>query len=714
MLGMRLRGGRLAWLLGLLGLARPALAHGKHHFGDGALIWPHGVVSHLADVNQHYLVYACQVNHTCPFSRYCVVDENFDFTFTRRSNCSCNRKDVQWDRDDHLPGVIRQKRGCELCLHKALWPPDAHDMVGASFLFIASLMSGAVGIGGGGLAVPILVIAMGFHVKEAVPLSHVGVFGSVFAQNLINVPRRHPLTDARPLVDAEVALLLMPCMLLGHSIGVLIGPALPEEWLETIAVIVLLIAAFKTTRSAFKAFIKEVEAGERVPTLTWCAESIQRCGDERVLPADAAVHMDLLGPTTPIFARTTTDAHPPPTAAPTADTGGAPELEPACAESTPRAPAADESRHDRPSTDHILLPRSTLRSDAAVCATADAADDDTAASAVESGSRPLIAGSAAHEELAGDLIFLAHAPRAFVRERLAAAPLRALVDGAIVDGRPAAGHELLGTPPSGDTSKERVVVVVREFPQPVDGGRVLLLLLIWILFAAQYRLDASDWRDAFTGAGHPRCGDDGMMACLYQLLPFVTLRALLYVGILAVGVVAFRMTLASQRQREAYRLPVLPGDMQWTLERTVGTQAMALLVGSIAGLLGLGGGELMAPLLVHLGMLPEVVSAVNAFIIFFTAAADLEHYSDMGVLQLYADTITRPGYVVLAILVSFLGAILGRVGATRLVARFAHPSVLIFLLGVTLLLSAVLLVGRVIYREQQEVRLRSADLACTY
>ena len=134
----------------------------------------------------------------------------------------------------------------------------------------------------------------------------------------------------------------------------------------------------------------------------------------------------------------------------------------------------------------------------------------------------------------------------------------------------------------------------------------------------------------------------------------------------------------------------------------------------LRGLLGLGGGELMAPLLVHLGMLPEVVSAVNAFIIFFTAAADLEHYSDLGVLQLYADTVTRPGYVVLALTVGFIGSFIGRVAATRIVARFAHPSILIMLLGVTLLLSAVLLVGRLIVRAEQQVSLRSHDLYCAY
>ena len=30
----------------------------KYH-ADGSLIWPHGVVSHLADTNQHYLVCKC-------------------------------------------------------------------------------------------------------------------------------------------------------------------------------------------------------------------------------------------------------------------------------------------------------------------------------------------------------------------------------------------------------------------------------------------------------------------------------------------------------------------------------------------------------------------------------------------------------------------------------------------------------------------------------
>ena len=153
------------------------------------------------------------------------------------SNCTCEA-DHSIERGEHTPGRIQQRHGCEVCLHKTLFPMSPSDWTGAYLLLGGAVLSGAVGIGGGGLGVPILVIAMTFHVKEAVPLSHVMVFGSAFAQNLVNVPRRHPLTRARPLIDAEVALLLMPCMLGGHSVGVLLGTSVPEKGIEAFAVIV--------------------------------------------------------------------------------------------------------------------------------------------------------------------------------------------------------------------------------------------------------------------------------------------------------------------------------------------------------------------------------------------------------------------------------------------------------------------------------------------
>ena len=129
------------------------------------------------DVNQHYLVYACRANHTCASSRRCVVDPAFDFDFAPTSNCTCNRRELYHSKSlapENAAAVssgldapqIRHRYGCEICLHKSLFPLNQRDMLGGSLLLLTGALSGAVGIGGGGLNIPVMVIVMGFHVKE--------------------------------------------------------------------------------------------------------------------------------------------------------------------------------------------------------------------------------------------------------------------------------------------------------------------------------------------------------------------------------------------------------------------------------------------------------------------------------------------------------------------------------------------------------------------
>lgn len=65
--------------------------------------------------------------------------------------------------------------GCYVCLHKSLWPLAPGDGILAAVLFLAQVLAGASGIGGGGLNVPLLMLSGGFLVSEAVPLSHVAV-----------------------------------------------------------------------------------------------------------------------------------------------------------------------------------------------------------------------------------------------------------------------------------------------------------------------------------------------------------------------------------------------------------------------------------------------------------------------------------------------------------------------------------------------------------
>jgi len=549
-------------------------------------------ISHPAAFNEEFLIYVCGDNKICPSSRECVVDEVFDYMFMAtqtmpRPNCSC------------APG------GCELCLHKSLWPVNAHDLMGGGFLFSAGVLSGAVGLGGGGLNVPIMVMSMNFHVKEAVPLSHVAVFGSAAAQNLINLPRRHPLMPSRPLVDAGLALLLMPCLLIGHSLGVILGPVLPAEFIEAFAVFVLIFAAAKTARSAIAAYRREQAAR---------SDLMSRISSSEQLTAQAQ-HSGMI-------------------------------------KSNSTSRLCDESGPD--SSESLNWTQSSGKV------------EHKAAESLPSRS----------SQRSRSILLRWMIPPWWSRQQPSSP------DAAVPPTPPPA--PLLPMP-----------------RMPIDGGRVLLLLLVWVLLAADYRI-----ADASAAA----CRHENRCFLPYAILVRYGLRVILYGMVAVVIYLSVKLKRAEQSEKADYGVPHVKGDVLWTLGNTIGTQSLTVLAGTIAGLLGLGGGEIMAPLLVGLGMIPEVTSAVNAFMILFTASADLYHYSEIGVLQLYKDTVERPGYVALALLIAFCGALVGRVAAVKFVARLANPSLLLWLLVAALCLSAALLIGKVM--QEQSMNSRASTMHC--
>jgi uncharacterized membrane protein YfcA len=96
----------------------------------------------------------------------------------------------------------------------------------------------------------------------------------------------------------------------------------------------------------------------------------------------------------------------------------------------------------------------------------------------------------------------------------------------------------------------------------------------------------------------------------------------------------------------------------------------------------------MAPLLLAIGMLPQVASATSAFMITFTSSADVVHYLFEGVLS------PDPGYVAWALVLGFCSALTGRLLAVHATSRMHHPSLIVFALAAILFLSTVLLIVR--------------------
>lgn len=117
------------------------------------------------------------------------------------------------------------------------------------FCFVASSLSSAGGIGGGGLFIPILTIVTGLDLKTASSFSAFMVTGGSIPNVVSNMFFTSRKNGNKTLIDYDIALLSEPCMLLGVSIGVLCNLMFPE-WLITIMFAVFLAwSTFKTFRS---------------------------------------------------------------------------------------------------------------------------------------------------------------------------------------------------------------------------------------------------------------------------------------------------------------------------------------------------------------------------------------------------------------------------------------------------------------------------------
>lgn len=112
-------------------------------------------------------------------------------------------------------------------------------IIAALLSFLASSISSAGGIGGGGLYVPIMTIVAGLDLKTASSFSAFMVTGGSIANVGCNLFVRNPKSGGKTLIDFDLALLSEPCMLLGVSIGVICNLVFPN-WLITVLFAVFL------------------------------------------------------------------------------------------------------------------------------------------------------------------------------------------------------------------------------------------------------------------------------------------------------------------------------------------------------------------------------------------------------------------------------------------------------------------------------------------
>lgn len=105
--------------------------------------------------------------------------------------------------------------------------------------------------------------------------------------------------------------------------------------------------------------------------------------------------------------------------------------------------------------------------------------------------------------------------------------------------------------------------------------------------------------------------------------------------------------------RQAEEDACVPAEQRRTKRTLLFAVFFALATGCIAGLLGLGGGELMVPMLLFLGMDPSAAAATSGFMVFFATSTNVVHYAVANTLEPFNSWAIAVG------LLAFFGALCG-------------------------------------------------------
>lgn len=149
------------------------------------------------------------------------------------------------------------------------------------------------------------------------------------------------------------------------------------------------------------------------------------------------------------------------------------------------------------------------------------------------------------------------------------------------------------------------------------------------------------------------------------------------------ALVSWREVRAYKQKLSLYWMPC-EGDIEWTPKRAVLYPLIAMVAGILGGLLGIGGGMIVSPLLFELGVLPRVAAATSAIAVMITSSSSL--------LQKYLANMISVEYLIFYAVLGMMGTLVGQTGVNWLVRKSGRTSIVVFAVS-TIIWSAVFLMG---------------------
>jgi len=125
------------------------------------------------------------------------------------------------------------------------------------------------------------------------------------------------------------------------------------------------------------------------------------------------------------------------------------------------------------------------------------------------------------------------------------------------------------------------------------------------------------------------------------------------------------------------------GDIEWNFAKAIIYPLFAMLAGGLGGLLGIGGGMIISPLLLELGVVPRVTSATSAIAVAVTSSS--------GTLQKLLLGLIHWDYLIYYMTVGALGSFVGQTLLDWALKRYKRQSIVVFLVQIVMILAVCLM-----------------------
>ncbi|KAK1368447.1 sulfite exporter TauE/SafE family protein 5-like [Heracleum sosnowskyi] len=110
---------------------------------------------------------------------------------------------------------------------------------------------------------------------------------------------------------------------------------------------------------------------------------------------------------------------------------------------------------------------------------------------------------------------------------------------------------------------------------------------------------------------------------------------------------------------------------------------IATLAGVLGGTYGIGGGMLISPILLQIGISPQVTAATCSFMVFFSSIMSAVQYLMLGMEHVYIALIYAG--------ICFVASLIGLMVVQKIIRKHGRASLIVFSVGIVMILSTVLM-----------------------